>query len=118
MLEYETALRKCTMQVLHLLAQGLGVDPKHFDRYSDEGSEMIQRWNYYPPCPEPDKALGLLQHTDASLVTVLELGDVGGFQVQRGGKWFAVRPQKNGFAILIGDMLEVRSRSVNYIMIN
>jgi isopenicillin N synthase-like dioxygenase len=113
-LEYETALRKCTMQVLHLLAQGLGVDPKHFDRYSDEGSEMIQRWNYYPPCPEPDKTLGLLQHTDASLVTVLELGDVGGFQVQRGGKWIAVRPQKNGFAILIGDMLEVMTRGKFY----
>lgn len=95
------------MQVLHLLAQGLGVDPKHFDRYSGEGSEMIQRWNYYPPCPEPDRTLGLLEHTDAGLLAAVHLGDVGGLQVQRDGKWFAVRPEKNGFAIIVGDMLEV-----------
>ncbi len=106
MLEYEAAVNECSLQVLHLLAEGLGIDPAHFDQYLNK-DVTIQRWNYYPPCPEPDRTLGLLEHTDAGLLAAVHLGDVGGLQVQRDGKWFAVRPENNGFAIIVGDMLEV-----------
>lgn len=108
-LEYEAAVNRCSLQVLHLLAEGLGIDPAHFERYLNK-DVTIQRWNYYPPCPEPDRTLGLLEHTDAGLLAAVHLGDVGGLQVQRDGKWFAVRPEKNGFAIIVGDMLEMMTR--------
>ncbi|XP_075665665.1 codeine O-demethylase-like [Castanea sativa] len=29
------------------------------------------RMNYYPPCPEPDKAIGLTPHSDTDALTII-----------------------------------------------
>ncbi|KAL9265522.1 Flavonol synthase/flavanone 3-hydroxylase-like protein [Drosera capensis] len=46
--------------------------------------------NYYPPCPRPDLALGVVAHTGMSAITILVLTDVPGLQVLSNGKYKAV----------------------------
>ncbi|RCU11549.1 isopenicillin N synthase family oxygenase, partial [Acinetobacter baumannii] len=42
--------------------------------------EYLLKINYYPPCPRPDLALGVVAHTDMSTVTILVPNDVQGPQ--------------------------------------
>ena len=73
-----------------------------------EGGTQASRLNYYPPCPQPEKVLGLTPHSDATGLTfVLQIGDVEGLQVKKDGKWVTVKPLPNAFIVNIGDILEV-----------
>ena len=73
-----------------------------------EGGLQASRSNYYPPCPQPEKVIGLTPHSDGSgLTIVLQIGDVEGLQVKKDGKWVTVKPLPNAFIVNIGDILEV-----------
>ncbi len=74
--------------------------------------------NYYPPCPDPSKVVGLVVHTDSTLGLV-QLGDVGGYQLMKDGVWMSVNPRKgeNTLCINIGDYIEVDFHYVTLIMI-
>ena len=44
------------------------------------------RMNYYPPCPEPDKAIGLTPHSDVDALTVVfQLNETEGLQIRKEG---------------------------------
>ncbi|KAF3434298.1 hypothetical protein FNV43_RR25401 [Rhamnella rubrinervis] len=73
-----------------------------------EGGTQATRLNYYPPCPQPEKVIGLASHSDSSgLTIVLQVGDVEGLQVKNNGKWVTVKPLPNAFIVNIGDILEM-----------
>ena len=66
------------------------------------------RMNYYRPCPEPDKAIGLTPHSDADALTVVfQLNETEGLQVRKEGNWVPVKPLPNAFVVNIGDSMEV-----------
>lgn len=66
------------------------------------------RMNYYPPCPEPDKAIGISAHSDADALTVLyQLNEAEGLQIRKDGRWVAVKPLPNALVVNIGDIMEV-----------
>uniref|UniRef100_A0A0D3HGJ8 Uncharacterized protein n=1 Tax=Oryza barthii TaxID=65489 RepID=A0A0D3HGJ8_9ORYZ len=45
------------------------------------------RMNYYPPCQQTDKVIGLSPHTDvAGLTLLLQVNDVNGLQIPKDGK--------------------------------
>uniref|UniRef100_J3L0U4 Fe2OG dioxygenase domain-containing protein n=1 Tax=Oryza brachyantha TaxID=4533 RepID=J3L0U4_ORYBR len=68
---------------------------------------------YSPPCPEPERVVGTLEHTDPSLFTVLAQDAVGGLQVWHeeggGGGWVDVAPVAGTLLVNVGDMLKVVS---------
>lgn len=68
--------------------------------------------NSYPPCPDPNKALGLGPHTDTSLVTLLKQTQTSGLQVfkERVG-WVPVRPVSGALVVHIGDFLHILSNA-------
>lgn len=105
--EYNEKVEKLAKQLMDVIIEGLEVNAAHFQRYVDKASGLL-RWNHYPPCPQPHKALGMSAHTDFNLLTVLHQGDIGGLQVQKDGEWIAVRPRQDALAINIGDTLQVR----------
>lgn len=73
-----------------------------------EGHQSI-RMNYYPPCPLPEKAIGLTSHTDETvLITILlQISQVEGLQILKDNRWVPVKPQPDAFIVNIGDVLEV-----------
>ncbi|CAN4105723.1 unnamed protein product [Withania somnifera] len=71
------------------------------------------RMNYYPPCPEPDRAIGLSPHSDADALTILfQLNETQGLQVRKDGIWMPIRPLPNALIVNIGDMMEIVSNGV------
>ena len=91
---------------MRIIVAGLEADPAHFEKYTTDTGGLL-RWNFYPACPEPLKTIGLTAHTDFNLLTVLHQGEIGGLQIQKDGKWIAVRPRPGALAVNIGDTLQV-----------
>jgi isopenicillin N synthase-like dioxygenase len=105
--EYDAGVKALALKLMHVVIAGLEVDDTtHFDQYLTKCSALF-RWNYYPPCPEPEKTVGLTAHTDYNLLTVLHQGEIGGLQVEKDGQWIAIRPREGAFAINVGDTLQV-----------
>ena len=92
-----------------LLSEALGVGTERLER-----AMQVEGWlmacHYYPPCPEPERVVGSLEHTDPSLFTVLAQDGVGGLQVRRddGDEWVDVVPVTSAFLVNIGDVLKVQ----------
>lgn len=75
---------------------------------SDEEIEYEMKINMYPPCPQPELALGVEPHTDMSALTLLVPNDVPGLQVWKDGNWVAVNYLPNALFVHVGDQVEVK----------
>ncbi|KAK1307229.1 Gibberellin 20 oxidase 1 [Acorus calamus] len=108
---YMNAMDGLGMVILDMLAHGLGLPHDFFTKnFNKEKESTMIRVNRYPPCPLPERCLGLGSHSDPHALTILLQDNVGGLQVQKGeGVWVGVRPIPNSFIINIGDTLEAWS---------
>ena len=89
------------------MAEALAIDPKEITDLLNEGTQTI-RINYYPPCPQPERVIGLKAHSDLGGLTILlQVNGIEGLQIRKDGMWIPVKPLPNAFVINIGDMLEV-----------
>lgn len=106
--EYSKELSRLTDKLLELLSEGLGLEKKTLkSSLGDEKMEMEMKINMYPPCPQPELALGVEPHTDMSALTLLVPNDVPGLQVRRQDHWVAVDYLENALFVHVGDQLEV-----------
>lgn len=106
--EYNAKVQQLASTLMSIIVQGLEVDPKHFEKYTKNTGGYL-RWNYYPACPVPEQTLGLKPHTDFNLVTVLFQSDVGGLQIEKDGRWVAVKPRPGALCVNIGDIIQVEA---------
>ncbi|KAJ1258862.1 hypothetical protein BS78_10G108000 [Paspalum vaginatum] len=103
--------------VLGLLSEGLGLGPTRLEEASClEGKVMV--CHYYPVCPEPERTMGVVPHTDPGVLTVLAQDGVGGLQVKQidddgGSHWVDVKPVPDALVINVGDLLQIMSND-NY----
>ncbi|KAJ0082916.1 hypothetical protein Patl1_10085 [Pistacia atlantica] len=66
------------------------------------------RLNYYPPCPQPELAIGINPHSDGGGLTILlQLNEMDGLQIRKNEMWVPVKPLPGAFIINIGDVLEI-----------
>ncbi|KAG6711029.1 hypothetical protein I3842_05G033100 [Carya illinoinensis] len=65
--------------------------------------------NFFPPCPQPELAMGLPPHSDPTLLTLLINNGISGLQLQRQGKWVNVNSIPNAFMVIFGDQMEIMS---------
>ncbi|KAL6957159.1 hypothetical protein U1Q18_037076 [Sarracenia purpurea var. burkii] len=108
--EYNAQLLKATDKLLELLSEGLGLEGKVLKaRLGGEEIETEMKINMYPPCPQPELALGVEPHTDMSALTLLVPNEVPGLQVWKDGNWFAVDYVPDALVVHVGDQLEVLS---------
>lgn len=101
-------MQKVVEKLFRLLSLGLGLEGEELKKAAG-GDDLIYllKINYYPPCPRPDLALGVVDHTDMSTVTILVPNDVQGLQASRDGRWYDVEYIPNALVIHIGDQMEV-----------
>lgn len=106
---YIAAMKELAMMLLNQMARALGMGEGEMVKLFSEGVQSI-RMNYYPPCPEPRKAIGFTPHSDADALTILfQLNDTQGLQVRKDGNWVPVTPLPDAFVVNIGDIMEVVS---------
>ncbi|KAH7861687.1 hypothetical protein Vadar_029339 [Vaccinium darrowii] len=108
--EYNAELLQVTDKILELLSEGLGLEGKALrSRLGEDAMEFEMKINMYPPCPQPELALGVEPHTDMSALTLLVPNDVPGLQVWKDDNWVAVDYLPNALFVHVGDQVEVLS---------
>ncbi|CAH2077975.1 unnamed protein product [Thlaspi arvense] len=105
---YSAEVKTVAMILFAKMGTALKINPEEIENLFDEEIDQKIRINYYPPCPEPDKTIGLTPHSDATGLTILlQVNEVEGLQIKKNGKWVSVKPLPNAFVVNIGDILEI-----------
>ncbi|KAJ1283976.1 hypothetical protein BS78_03G169000 [Paspalum vaginatum] len=112
--EYQRSLTGFGKEMAGLVSEALGVGTERLEQ-----AMQVEGWlmacHYYPPCSEPARVVGSLEHTDPSLFTVLAQDGVGGLQVRRDdgnggdGEWVDVAPVTGALVVNVGDVLKIVS---------
>ncbi|KAL2556914.1 2-oxoglutarate (2OG) and Fe(II)-dependent oxygenase superfamily protein [Forsythia ovata] len=104
---YSVEVRKFLLRILNLISEGLGVEPGYFD--GDISKTQLLSVNHHIPCPDPSLTLGMPEHCDPNLISMLQQCSVPGLQVFLEGKWMGVEPLPNAFLVIPGLQLKVIS---------
>ncbi|XP_008812217.1 protein DMR6-LIKE OXYGENASE 2-like isoform X2 [Phoenix dactylifera] len=108
--EYAESTRAMGMELLRGIWESLGLEEDDMTKALDLHScFQILVCNIYPPCPQPELAIGLPAHSDHGLLTILLQNGVSGLQVKRRGSWVRVEPLPNSFLVNTGDHMEIVS---------
>ncbi|KAM6554511.1 hypothetical protein CsatB_015273 [Cannabis sativa] len=107
-LEFSTRTREVASKVVKAISETLGLEEDCISKAMnwDEGLQLLAA-NYYPACPEPDRAIGIPPHTDHGLVTLLIQNEMSGLQVQHKGQWVMLEAITNAFVVNLGDQMQV-----------
>ncbi|XP_042414725.1 2-oxoglutarate-dependent dioxygenase 11-like [Zingiber officinale] len=105
---YSVEAKRVASILLAVMAESLEVAEEELME-AFEGMPQGIRMNYYPPCRESGKVVGLSPHTDgvSSLTLLLQANDVNGLQVKHEGLWVPVEPLPGAFIVNAGDILEI-----------
>ncbi|KAH6757988.1 hypothetical protein C2S52_023133 [Perilla frutescens var. hirtella] len=107
-LEYTQRSRKLISKLLKEVCNALELDEHYVDEaLKIDSSFQVFVGNYYPPCPQPDQAIGIPPHTDPGLFTFLIHNGVAGLQIEHEGKWFNVDSPHNSILVNVADQLEI-----------
>ncbi|KAJ0025472.1 hypothetical protein Pint_08223 [Pistacia integerrima] len=106
--EYTKWLHGVAEKLLKSLSLGLGLEEDEVKKaLGGENLIYLLKINHYPPCPQPELALGLADHTDMCAITILLPNEVQGLQASRDGHWYDVKYVTNALVVHIGDQMEV-----------
>ncbi|WCJ20297.1 2-oxoglutarate (2OG) and Fe(II)-dependent oxygenase superfamily protein [Euphorbia peplus] len=109
--QFATAIADLAQKLAKILAEKLGRKSSFFEE-NCLPSTCYLRLNRYPACPFPANMFGLTPHTDSDFLTILHQDQVGGLQLVKDGKWFAVKPNPDALIINIGDLFQAWSNDV------
>jgi isopenicillin N synthase-like dioxygenase len=90
------------------IAIGLGLGPDYFlERYTRDPTVLFRIFNYPPATASANEdELGVGEHTDYGLITLLRQDDVGGLEIWHDDRWLPAPPVHDSFVCNVGDMLE------------
>ncbi|XP_074281173.1 protein LATERAL BRANCHING OXIDOREDUCTASE 1-like [Silene latifolia] len=110
---YSIEIREVVKAMLKAIAKSLDLEENSFLSQFGEDGNFFARFNFYPPCRDPDRVVGLKPHSDGSLITVLlQDKDVEGLQVLKNDQWYKVPVIPNALFINVGDHLEITSNGI------
>ncbi|BFG20822.1 hypothetical protein CerSpe_070960 [Prunus speciosa] len=110
--EYEKELGRLSSRLTWIMLASLGVskeDVKWSGPKGDNQEAHVLQLNSYPACPHPDRAMGLVPHTDSTLVSIIHQSKICGLQVQEGTGWFRVPPVPGAMVVNVGDLMHILS---------
>ncbi|GMN40063.1 hypothetical protein TIFTF001_009292 [Ficus carica] len=108
--EYCKICREVASELLKGISESLGLEKSYINRKMKIESGLSHQLlviNLYPPCPQPELAMGLPPHTDHGLLTLLMQNQLCGLQVLHNGKWVPVNPLPYSFLVNTGDHMEI-----------
>ncbi|KAF5942632.1 hypothetical protein HYC85_020274 [Camellia sinensis] len=106
--EYCKRARDVASELLKGISMSLGLEENYIDKAMEVefGSQLLVV-NFYPPCPQPELAIGMPPHSDHGLLTLLIQNQLGGLQVLHNGKWVPINPLPNSILVNTGDHMEI-----------
>ncbi|KAG6419832.1 hypothetical protein SASPL_116344 [Salvia splendens] len=108
--EFSGKTRPVFRKLMHAIEENLGLEQGFVDEALKlDSCFQLYAANYYPPCPEPDQAIGIPAHTDHGLLTFLIHNGVAGLQIQHNGEWFDTFSPQNAILVNNADHLEILS---------
>ncbi|XP_021825024.1 protein DMR6-LIKE OXYGENASE 2-like isoform X2 [Prunus avium] len=107
-LEYSKRTREVATEILKGISESLGLEADYIAKAMNwnRGLQILAA-NYYPACPQPDKAIGIPPHTDHGLVTLLIQNEMGGLEVKHKDQWVLVNATPGAFIVNIGDQIQI-----------
>lgn len=97
--------------MLAMLSAGIGLEEGKLEEEVGGMSDLLlqMKINYYPPCPQPNMAVGVPAHTDVSALSFILHNMVPGLQVYYGDQWVTVGCMPDAIIMHVGDVIEILS---------
>ena len=115
-LDYLTGLTHLGHALMRGISLSLGLDEACFaERYTGDPLVLFRIFNYprAAHAPQPgDEALGVGEHSDYGVLTILRQDDAGGLQVKSRSRWIEAPPIPGSFICNLGDMLDRLTRGL------
>ncbi|OEL23979.1 Gibberellin 3-beta-dioxygenase 2-2 [Dichanthelium oligosanthes] len=112
--EFHKHMRVLADKLLELFLRALGLTDEQVagveeERRIAETMTATMHLNWYPRCPDPRRALGLIAHTDSGFFTFVLQSLVPGLQLFRHGpdRWVAVPAVPGAFVVNVGDLFHI-----------
>mmetsp|Transcript_79448 Transcript_79448/g.199668 ORF Transcript_79448/g.199668 Transcript_79448/m.199668 type:complete len:728 (-) Transcript_79448:276-2459(-) len=104
--EYASEMFRVSKRILSLMALVLGKPPDFFDEHLTD-PVATHRLLHYWPITDFENQIGVGEHTDYGLLTILKQDAVGGLQVlnAKDSRWVHCCPVKDAFVVNLGDMM-------------
>ncbi|PKA57846.1 1-aminocyclopropane-1-carboxylate oxidase like 4 [Apostasia shenzhenica] len=112
-MEWDAEATAVARLVMGMLGEGLGIGERRLEEMSClQGRTMV--CHCYPPCPEPELTMGVMDHTDPSILTILLRDETEGLQVkmEEGDDqswWVDLNPLSDAIIVNVGDLLQIIS---------
>lgn len=105
---YFAEAQRVSRTMTEIFAHALGLKPDFFDQFTDHSIDVLRMNNYALPPGTVDldgDLVGMSEHTDFGIVTVLWADQVRGLQVLgNDGSWNDVSPADDALLINLGDL--------------
>lgn len=108
-LDYMAAMTQLGHRLAAGISLSLGLEESYFaEHYTRDPLILFRIFNYPAPASEADveSGLGVGEHTDYGLLTMLKQDMSGGLQVKIKSGWVDAHPIPNSFVCNVGDMLD------------
>ncbi|XP_028771658.1 protein DMR6-LIKE OXYGENASE 2 [Neltuma alba] len=108
--EYLKRIREIIRELLKGVSESLGLEPNYISKAMNmESSFQVFIANLYPPCPEPELALGLHPHSDYGFLSIVSENGIHGLQTLHNGNWVKLNAPPNALMVNTADLLEIVS---------
>ncbi|XP_027332928.1 gibberellin 3-beta-dioxygenase 1-like [Abrus precatorius] len=109
---YQKQMKALAEKLTHMIFNSLEISEEQKRWVGSTNLCEAVQLNFYPCCPEPDRAMGLAPHTDTSFLTILHQSQTNGLQIfKEGAGWVPVHPHPNTLVVNTGDILHILSNS-------
>ncbi|XP_027341601.1 protein SRG1-like [Abrus precatorius] len=109
---YSQELKNLAMVIIAHLEKALKMEEMEIMNLFEDMRQSM-RMNYYPPCPQPEKVIGLAPHSDGvGLTILLQVNEVEGLQIKKDGMWVPIKPLPNAFIVNVGEILEIITNGI------
>ncbi|MBA0719781.1 hypothetical protein Golax_007432 [Gossypium laxum] len=106
--EYGRHLSRIATTLFEAMVKNLNLGPKQSESSLDESTGFIRVYRY-PSGSLADEAWGMMEHTDSSVLSIVNQDQVGGLEFFKDNEWLLVNPISGTLVVNIGDMLQAIS---------
>ncbi|KAE8735329.1 2-oxoglutarate and Fe(II)-dependent oxygenase superfamily protein isoform 2 [Hibiscus syriacus] len=111
--EYSIKLKQMMDLLFKAMAKSLDLEESSFSGQFGGNQAMQVRFNFYPPCSNPDEVLGVKPHSDRSGVAVLlQDKEVEGLQIVKDERRITVPVIPHALVVNLGDQMQIMSNGV------